>query len=82
MHPDGGGLRRAAGAKARQLALQGAGRGPAFQAMTSAYAEVLRRMAAGAPAQELARAWRGAEAMRAAIEAGVAGQDTPPARDR
>ncbi len=82
VNPDGDGLRRAAATKARQLALQGAGRGPAFQEMTSAYAEVMRRMAAGAPAGELARAWRGAEALRAAIEADVAGQDTPPARNR
>jgi hypothetical protein len=82
VNPDGDGLRRAAAAKARQMALQGAGRDPAFQAMTSAYAGVLQRMAAGAPARELAPAWRGAEALRAAIEAGVAGQDTPPVRGR
>lgn len=73
-HPDCDGLRRAAAGKALQLAVQGAGRGAAFQAMTSAYANVLRRMAAGARAGELARAWRRAEALRAAVEAEVAGQ--------
>ena len=74
-NPDADGLRRAAVAKARQLALQGAGRDAAFQAMTAAYAEVMRRMAEGAPAGELARMWRQAEARRRTVEAG--GQATP-----
>ncbi len=80
-NPDRGGLRRAAAAKYQQLALQGAGRSPEFQAMTSAYAGVMRRMAAGAPAGELAREWRGAEALRAAVEAEVAGQGAAPSGD-
>ena len=67
-NPDADGLRRAAAAKARQLALQGAGRDAAFQAMTAAYAEVMRRMAEGAPAGELARMWRQAEASCLPVE--------------
>jgi hypothetical protein len=43
--------------------------------MTAAYAEVMRRMAEGAPAGELARTWRQAEARRRTVEAG--GQATP-----
>jgi hypothetical protein len=66
------GLRQAASAKARQLALQGAGRDPVFQAMTDAYADVMRRLAEGASAEELDRLWNEAEARRRAIEADVA----------
>ncbi|MGI6099179.1 MAG: hypothetical protein GX174_11725 [Lentisphaerae bacterium] len=75
-NPDADGLRHAAAGKARQLALQGAGRDAAFQAMTTAYADVMRLMAAGASAAELSQAWEQAETWRRRVEAGV--KATPP----
>lgn len=68
-NPDSPGVRQAAAAKSRHLLLQGAGRDPAFREMAAGYADVMRRLAAGASRRELRSRWRQAEAQRLALEA-------------
>jgi hypothetical protein len=67
-------VRQAAAAKSRRLLLQGAGRDPVFREVTACYADVLRRLAAGASRRDLRSRWRQAEARRLALEADRAAQ--------